>query len=113
MEKKYTGVHYDRDRKKWKVSLRVKGVLYLDTYTDTDVQGAKLRDIAIIKNDLKRPLQVLNPKTDQIMGSKGKIFAQEYEINAKHIFKNIKDKFGTEKPEKGTNKTPKKKKRKK
>jgi len=47
------------------------------------------------------------------MGSKGKIFAQEYEINAKHIFKKIKDKFGTEKPEKGTNKTPKKKKRKK
>ena len=47
------------------------------------------------------------------MGSKGKTFAQEYEINAKHIFKKIKDKFGTEKPEKRTNKTPKKKKRKK
>lgn len=61
MEKNYTGVHYDRDRNKWKVSLRVKGVLYVDTYTDTDIQGAKLRDIAIIKNDLKRPLQVLKP----------------------------------------------------
>jgi len=59
MEKNYTGVHYDRDRKKWKVSLRVKGVLYLETYTETDVQGAKIRDLAIIKNNLDRPLQVL------------------------------------------------------
>ena len=112
MEKNYTGVHYDRDRKKWKVSLRVKGVLYVDTYTETDVQGAKLRDLAIIKNDLKRPLQVLKPTKKQIIG-KGKNFVQEYEANAKHINKSINDKFCRENLERGTNKTPKKKKRKK
>lgn len=47
------------------------------------------------------------------MGSKGKTFAQEYEINAKHLLKSINDKFNEEKTERGTNKTPKKKKRKK
>lgn len=47
------------------------------------------------------------------MGSKGKTFAQEYEINAKHLLKSIKDNLSEEKTERGTNKIPKKKKRKK
>ena len=46
------------------------------------------------------------------MGSKGKTFAQEYEINAKHLLKSINNKFCGENLEKRTNKTPKKKKRK-
>ena len=33
------------------------------------------------------------------MGSKGKTFAQEYEINAKHLLKSIKDNLSEEKTE--------------
>jgi hypothetical protein len=44
---------------------------------------------------------------------KGKTFVRDYEINAKHIQETIQDKFCGENIERGTNKTPKKKKRKK
>jgi len=44
---------------------------------------------------------------------KGKWHVQEYEACAKHLQKSLNDKFCGEITERGTNKTPKKKKRKK
>jgi len=43
---------------------------------------------------------------------KGKWHVQEYEACAKHLQKSLNDKFCTNEIERGTNKTPKKKKRK-
>ena len=61
-EKKYTGVKIDSSRNKWKVSLTVKGIKYLKTWTETEREGVILRDSTIIKHGLNRKIQILKPK---------------------------------------------------
>ena len=61
-EKKYTGVNFDSSRNKWKVSLTVKGIKYLKTWTETEREGVILRDSTIIKHGLNRKIQILKPK---------------------------------------------------
>ena len=61
-EKKYTGVNFDSSRNKWKVSLTVKGIKYLKTWTETEREGVILRDSTIIKHGLDREIQILKPK---------------------------------------------------
>ncbi len=61
-EKKYVGVHFDSSRNKWKVSLTVKGIKYLKTWTETEREGVILRDSTIIKHGLDREIQILKPK---------------------------------------------------
>lgn len=63
MAKTYTGVHFDRSRNKWEVSLKVGGVTYLKTWVDEERTGVILRDTTIIKHGLNRKLQILKPKT--------------------------------------------------
>ena len=60
--KNYTGVHFDTSRNKWEVSLTVKGVKYLKTWTETEREGVILRDSTIIKHGLDREIQILKPK---------------------------------------------------
>jgi hypothetical protein len=63
-KKGYTGVSYDRTRQKWRVKFTYKGITYLDTTTETEREGVKMRDLAIIKHNLKLPLQILTKLLD-------------------------------------------------
>lgn len=59
------GVSYDTNRRKWRVKFTFKGITYLDTMADTEREGIKMRDLAILKHNLKLPLQIFIKKNDQ------------------------------------------------
>ncbi len=61
MEKKYTGVTWNRAIQKWVSKVGYNGVTYECGYYDTPEAGAKARDLCIIKNGLGKELQILKP----------------------------------------------------
>lgn len=55
----YKGVSWDVRTKRWRVKLKHKGVVYIDSYASDEKTAIKARDIAIIKHSLPLKLQLL------------------------------------------------------
>ena len=55
----FKGVCFHKSSKMWRVTLKHNKVTYLNCYVKDEREGAKMRDLAIIRNCLDIPLQVL------------------------------------------------------